>query len=161
MSEELNKRVEVQDSPNEAEDYISALNEMKKNTVSKDSYNKLKEENKRLLNSLVSGETMSVEVKPVDVNELRNKLFAEDADLNNVAFIDTALQLRTALMEQGEPDPFLPIGKRISPTEEDISCANRVATVLQECVDYAQGDSAAFTNELQRRTIDTSPMRRR
>ena len=55
----------------------------------------------------------------------------------------------------------MPVGKRITPTDEDISAANRVATVLQECVDYAQGDSQAFTNELQRRTIDTAPKKKR
>lgn len=57
-------------------------------------------------------------------------------------------------MAEGKPDPFLPVGNQIAPTDDDIAAAERVAKVLQECVDYADGDSAVFTNELQRRTID-------
>ena len=159
-NENLDLRVEANNSSDT--DYIEALKEMKQNSVSKESYNKLKEENKRLLKSLVDGETIQVEnfEKP-DINKLRKELFSKDAEFNNVDFISKALELRTALIDEGQPDPFLPIGKRITPTEEDISTANRVATVLQECLDYADGDSQAFTNEVQRRTIDTSPMRRR
>lgn len=142
-------------------DYIAALKELKDSTVSKDSYRKLKDENKRLLQSLVNGETIQAEVEKPDVAKLRKELFSQDANQSNVEFISKALELRTALIDAGEADPFLPVGKRITPTDEDVSTANRVATVLQECVDYAQGDSQAFTNELQRRTIDTAPMRRR
>jgi hypothetical protein len=40
------------------------------------------------------------------------------------------------------------------PTDEDVRTAQKVADVLQECVDYAEGDSAVFTNELQRRLVD-------
>ena len=57
-------------------------------------------------------------------------------------------------MAEGNPDPFLPVGKQILPTDEDVAAANRVADVLKECVDYAEGDSAVFTNELQRRLVD-------
>ena len=39
-------------------------------------------------------------------------------------------------------------------SEEKIATANKVADVLQQCVDYAEGDSAVFTNELQRRIVD-------
>ena len=58
------------------------------------------------------------------------------------------------MISEGKPDPFLPIGEQILPTDEDVAAANKVAAVLQECVDYAEGDSAVFTNELQRRLVD-------
>ena len=157
-NENLEQRVE---ESNPDTDYVAAIKELKEKTVSKESYQKLREENKKLLQSLVNGEQIQTEVEKPDINELRKELFNEDSNINNVTFISKALELRTALIENGEPDPFLPVGKRITPTDEDISAANRVATVLQECVDYAQGDSQAFTNELQRRTIDTAPTRRR
>ena len=57
-------------------------------------------------------------------------------------------------MSEGKPDPFLPVGSQILPDDADIAAANKVATVLQECVDYANGDSSVFTNELQRRLVD-------
>ena len=157
-NENLEQRVE---ESNPDTDYVAAIKELKEKTVSKESYQKLREENKKLLQSLVNGEQIQTEVEKPDINELRKELFNEDSNIDNVTFISKALELRTALIENGEPDPFLPVGKRITPTDEDISAANRVATVLQECVDYSQGDSQAFTNELQRRTIDTAPTRRR
>ena len=157
-NENLEQRVE---ESNPDTDYVAAIKELKEKTVSKESYQKLREENKKLLQSLVNGEQIQTEVEKPDINELRKELFNEDSNIDNVTFISKALELRTALIENGEPDPFLPVGKRITPTDEDISAANRVATVLQECVDYSQGDSQAFTNELQRHTIDTAPTRRR
>lgn len=66
------------------------------------------------------------------------------------------------LIESGNPDPFLPIGLRIAPTQEDIQAAERVADVLQQCLDYADGDNALFTAEFQRRTMNVPmPSRKR
>lgn len=156
---DLETRIEENSSDT---DYVAAIKELKQNTVSKESYQKLRDENKKLLQSLVNGESIQVEnLKKPSISELRQDLFSETQELNNVNFITKALELRNALIEAGETDPFLPVGKRITPTEEDISIANRVATVLQECVDYSEGDSAAFTAELTRRTIDTAPSVRR
>ena len=42
-------------------DYIEAIKEIKENSVDKETYLKLKEENKKLLNSLVNGETLPAE----------------------------------------------------------------------------------------------------
>ena len=52
---------------------------------------------------------------------------------------------------EGELDPFVPIGNKIKPTDDDFAKADKVAAVLQECVDYADGDSNVFTDELKRR----------
>lgn len=159
-NEELNS-VSQQENVVDTNDYIEAIKEMKQNSVSKEDYMKLKEENKQLLNSLVNGEIRQEEIKeePVDINKLRDDLF--NKELSNLDYISSALKLREELMKKGEPDPFLPAGKNILPTEEDISTANRVATVLQECVEYADGDSSVFTNELQRRMVDSTPIRRK
>lgn len=135
------------------DNYIEAIKEMKENTVAKEDYLKLKAENKQLLQSLVNGETREAEVKEqVDIQALRNDLF--NKDLSNLDYITNALQLRDALMEQGEKDPFLPYGKNILPTDDDIEKAEKVASVLKECVEIADGNSDVFTNELQRRLVD-------
>lgn len=143
-----------QEEVNDSIDYIEAIKEIKQNSVDREAYNKLREENKRLLNSLVNGESIDVKKEePVNIDELRDKLFNKES--TNLEYISNALKLREELMKQGKPDPFLPAGKNIIPTEEDIKTANRVAKVLQECVDYADGDSNVFTNELQRVTVDS------
>ena len=136
------------------QDYIAAINELKQNSVDRSKYDQLKAENKRLLDSIVNGtdigQVKAQEKKSID--ELRAAYLKEDQ--TNLEFVTNTLALREALIEKGEPDPFLPIGQKILPTEEDINTAKRVAQVLQECVDEADGDSEWFTNELQRRTVD-------
>ncbi len=149
-----------QENVEDGNNYIEAIKEMKANTVEKSAYLKLKEENRQLLNSLVRGDKIDVvKEEPVNIEELREKLFNQDS--TNLDYISNALKLRTALIEKGEKDPFLPYGKNIIPTDDDIATAERVATKLQECVDYANGDSNIFTNELQRIMVESSPITKR
>ena len=147
--------VNVEDNTN---DYIAQIKNLKENSVSKDDYNKLKADNKKLIDALANGTQMDAvgsKVSAVDkINECRTKLFSKGNNLTNLEYCDTALQLRDALIANGEKDPFLPSGHNVVTTESDNETANRVATVLKECIDYADGDSDIFTNELQRRTVD-------
>lgn len=137
-------------------DYVAALTEMRETTVPKEQYAQLKEENARLLRSLINGETIEADDAPSapDVEKLRSELFSGESQLSNLEYATKALELRAALIEQGKPDPFLPMGHQISPTATDIEAANRVAKVLKECVDAAEGDSTIFTSLLMRETVD-------
>ena len=143
----------------DATNYIEAIKEMKQNSVSKQAYDKLKEENKQLLDSLINGKEIELpkQKEPVDIDKIRSKLFDEDRPLSNLEYVSNALKLRDELLEMGERDPFLPYGQNISPTDEDIIKADKVATVMKECVEYAGGDAELFTNELMRRTNDAMP----
>ena len=154
---------EMMENLDNEQDYIQAIKDLKENTVSKDQYLKLKQENKKLIQSLVegTGEVSGAPAQKVDVDQLRKDLFTQNSSMTNLAYIDKALQLREALIERGEKDPFLPWGKNISPTDADISTANKVASVLQDCVDYADGDSSVFQSELQRVIEDTPAIMRR
>lgn len=153
--EEEENVVTVEDNTN---DYIAQIKNLKENSVSKDDYNKLKADNKKLIDALASGTQMDV-VEPKmsaveNINNLRKKLFSKGNNLNNLEYCQAAVELRDALIEKGERDPFLPFGHNVVITESDNETANRVATVMKECIDYADGDSDVFTNELQRRTVD-------
>ena len=153
--EENENVVTVEDNTS---DYIAQIKNLKENSVSKDDYNKLKADNKKLIDALASGTQMDVvepKVSAVDkINELRKKLFSKGSNLNNLEYCKTAVELRDALIANGERDSFLPFGHNVIATDSDIETANRVATVMKECIDYADGDSDIFTNELQRRTVD-------
>ena len=153
MSEELNN-LDQGNVDDTTVDYISAINELKQKTVDRSKYEELKAENKKLLESIVNGQQIDIaqQEPKKSTEELRKDWLNEDN--SNLQYIDNALKLREALIAEGKPDPFLPIGSQILPTDEDIKSANRVASILQECVDYAEGDSAVFTNELQRRLVD-------
>ena len=135
-------------------DYLAAINELKQNSVDRQKYEELKAENKKLLDSIVNGTEVALPAteEKKSIEELRAAYLKEDQ--NNLEYISNALKLREALMAEGKPDPFLPIGEQILPTDEDVAKAAHVAEVLQECVDYAEGDSNVFTNELQRRLVD-------
>jgi hypothetical protein len=56
------------EQPTEEVDYIAAIQELQNNTVSKDQYQKLREENKKLLDALVSGQQINVPAEePVNI----------------------------------------------------------------------------------------------
>ena len=135
-------------------DYLAAINELKQNSVDRSKYEELRAENKKLLDSIVNGTEVALPATEArkSVEELRSAYLKEDQ--TNLEFVTNALALREALMAEGKPDPFLPIGEQILPTDEDVKTAEKVASVLKECVDYAEGDTAVFTNELQRRLVD-------
>ena len=168
MNDELNNNVidEQQsvsgNNTGDTNSYIEAIKEMRKNSVAKADYERLQAENKELMKALVNGETIDIEPpKTVDVNALRNEIFDADKEMLNLEYVTKALELRDAVIEAGGDDPFLPHGNKIAPTAEDYEAAERVASVFKECVEYADGDSALFTQELMRRTIDVAPLMRK
>ena len=152
MAEQITTTVEEMNN----EQYIAAIEEMKANTVSRDAYNKLRNENKQLLDALVSGKEIPQEPqKKESVSDLRKKLFSGN-DMSNLEYVETALSLRNSLIEAGERDPFLPYGDKVDITAEQIEMANKVAAGLQDMVDFAEGDSGVFSAEYQRRVKDVA-----
>ena len=133
-------------------DYIEAIQTLKQNSVDREKYDALRAENKKLLDSIVNGQTVEVpaEEQHRDVNEIRDELFNHEH--TNLDYVKLALELRSTLIAKGERDPFLPYGAQIAPTVEDEQAAEKVAQIYQECIDYADGDPKLFTQELQRRT---------
>ena len=141
------------------QDYLAAIKELKENSVNRSEYEKLRAENKKLIDTVVNGlpgqeEQVVVKHSKEQIDDLRNELFNSPRELNNLEYVTKAMELREALIENGEPDPFLPVGKQISPTRDDLEGAEKVAQVYRECIEYAEGDSEVFTNELMRRTRD-------
>lgn len=138
------------------QDYLAAIKELKENSVDRSKYEELKAENKKLLESIVNGQEIDIEAPAKEsIQDIRNALFKENSGLSNLEYTQKALELRSRLMAEGKPDPFVPHSRDYTPTNEEIATGARVASVLQECIDYAEGDDVVFTNELQRRMIDT------
>jgi hypothetical protein len=158
MAEEK-KEIEKEKDPME-QDYLEQIEKLKENSVDKSQYNKLLEENRKLLNSIVKGQPLQQEQpkETVDVKKLRKELFSEDTNLSNLQYWEKALQLREAVMEKGGRDPFLPYGHHISPDSNDIQKVDNLVKVVKECIDYAKGDSRVFTIELDRRTNEAMPV---
>ena len=132
------------DDPKTAEEYAEFVKHLKETTVSKEEYDKVVEDKKTLAKALAEGadvpESAKQEEKP-DITELRKKfLKAGEKNLTNVEFVQTALELRKASMEAGEPDPFLPRGLKRKPDNSDYQGAQRVADFLEDCVEQSKDD---------------------
>lgn len=141
----------------DADNYIDIVTKLKENTVSKEDYEKLQEENKKLANTIANGLTVQPKEEPkkaeVDINELRKNFLKENQ--SNLEYAQNVLALRNALMENNpEDDPFLPKGHNINATEQDKIDAQNVADVLEQCIELADGNSDAFTIALQNRMVD-------
>ncbi len=143
------------EAPADDSNYIEAIQELKENTVDKAKYEKLKEENKQLLNALVKGETIEQE-KPIEAFDMHKEvdelLFGDNT---NLEYITKALRIRQHLIDSGKEDPFITQDPtQGTPTEAQRQTAANVAQVLQEMVDFADGDAGVFNAEYQRRIKD-------
>lgn len=159
MAEEI---LEQQQEQGMEQTYLDTIQEMKKNTVSREAYDKQLEENRRLLNALVEGSTLDKPAEPEQKRsaaDIRAELFG-GKDHSNLRYAELALELRDAVIAEGGIDPFVPQGKKIKATREDHESADFVADGLRHCIEYARGDSEVFTNELQRITDDVVISRR-
>ena len=147
------KKVETGKVDDMTQDYVSAIKEIKENSVDRSKYDALKAENKKLLNAIVNGQEVEGQANEPAQREpdaIRKELFGKEH--SNLEYAKLMLELRNSLISKGERDPFLPYGEQITPTLEDIEKAEKAAQIYQECIDYADGDSKLFTQELQRRT---------
>lgn len=141
---------------------LKALKEAKENSVPKADYEALKAEKDKIVSEIIngdggSGNGQTPPPEQPDIAKLREELYGPKcSDLSNLDYWKKTLELRKAVRDKGEPDPFLPIGTKISPTSDDIAKAEKVAEVVQECIDQCDGNSEVFTALLQSRTNNDS-----
>lgn len=161
LLDEENKTVETGEVVDNT-DYIEAIKSLKQNSVDRSKYDALKAENKKLLDSIVNGTEVALEVKKEEpsIKELREKVF-NNPNQTNLEYITNALNLRDALIENGEEDPFVASSSQYTPDANDYARANKVATVLREMVDTADGDPNVFLNEYQRRVKEVNIPKRK
>lgn len=144
---------------NDNQYYIDAIKEIQANSVSKERYNKLLDENKYLVDSLVKGESLApANSAPQEVRTLKDIMNDQKdcaAKGNQCGYIEYALEFRDKLLEETGEDCFVSRGANVTPTEESYRNAQKVADIYKECLDYANGDDKALINELQRRMVES------
>lgn len=156
MDETTNELINTTESTDQ--NYIDTIKKLKENSVEKDKYNKVIEENKQLLKALTESRPpeQKEEAPKVDIQKLRKELYEnEGKGLTNLQYIEKTLELRNALLEETGEDFFV---KRTNATSADYERAEKTATILQECVDFAKGDTNSFNAELQRRLEEKKPL---
>lgn len=137
------------------EDYIAKIQELKANTVSKEEYDTLRADNKKLLDAIVNGQTQAAaqtEKKPkVDVQALRSELYGGSYEGTDLDYMTKVLKLRKAIMDEGHPDPAVCNGAKTVASQADYDTCEQVCNTLQEIIDYADGDPQVFRMELVRK----------
>lgn len=161
MSDTNNERESGEEVMDAEEITAAALNELKNNSVSKAEYLKLQKQYAEALETIVNGRSIedeaSEEAEAPDVNALRETLYG-GKEMGACEYVSKTLELRQALIDNGETDPFLPVGKDVTISNDDVASADRVAKALKQCLEYANGDDGVFMNELQRILIDSAPV---
>lgn len=151
-----------------ADEYAEAIKNLKATTVSREEYDKLAQEKSTLVKALAGEgpvpDNVQKQAQPADVKELRKKfLEAGEENLSNADYIKTALELRKALIAEGELDPFIPSGAKVKPTLVDIEKAQQVADAFQSWIDNATDekgnlDKDLFDAFLKKGIADDSPL---
>ena len=162
MEEEVKSTNVSTDSISQSEMVDATIDAVKQRDEALSKLRDALEANKKLQNEIINGgyeSSTEEKEQPVDIQALRNDLFTKD--LSNLDYCTKALQLRNALIEKGENDPFLPIGEKIQPTDEDIKCAEKVADGLQRMIDESNGSPDAFNALYQSRVVDPVLPRKR
>lgn len=131
--------------------YISAIQEMRENTVDKRLYAKLKEERDTLIQAMANGETYATAEATQErtLAECREDFLKKTT--SQCEYIEKVLALRDAAMREGHPDPMVASGHYLTPTAADYQRAQEIADIYRECLDYADGDDKVFMNEINRR----------
>ncbi len=171
MEKEQEQRNDTNTDNEQEQDYLEAIQNLKDNTVSKEQYEKLRAENKKLLNAVLNDQKADNKEEPVEtVEQLQNDLKAikselanaQEKGMSNLEFTSKALKYREKAMKLGLQDPFVP-NTPTGPEENDFRSAERVAEVLQKCVDDAKGNPATFRNLFEQAVRDDSkiPMKRK
>ena len=139
---------------------LKVIEDMQNSMVSKEQYEALQADNRKLVQSIANGARVSSTVNEdtaVSAQELVNKMRSQGIttpELSNLEYVKTALQYRDAVLKEKGVDVFLPNGHTFVATETDIATAQHMADTLRECVDLADGNNTIFTAQLQSRLVD-------
>lgn len=157
MANETNTTIVDTPDTNNYQEYIDQINELKRTSVSRAEYDKIKEENRTLLSNLVNGTTSVVaeeaSVVRESLDELRARVFNNPK--NDLDYVAGILEIRDRIMEEGGADPFVNDNGRYHATEEDYRIAENTAEGLRHCVEVADGNNDVFLQEITRITRDT------
>ena len=142
------------------QDYLAQIQELKKNSVSRAQYNKQLEENRKLLNAIVSGDQIEKKEETKQMrtpDEVYNDFIVSDKPRSNVERAKLWIEYRESCKAAGEPDPYASNGTKIKPSAAEIASIDRAQAALEHCIEYSGGNDDIFTTELNRILVDTNP----
>lgn len=118
-------------------------------------------ENKKLLKDYLDGDLPPADEKdkPEEPTEeqLRESLYVKKDCKNNLEYFKKTLKLREKVMERGEIDPFVPVGKDMTPEQRHFDTASKIAEEIQSCIDACEDDPEQFNRLLDKKIIGGLP----
>lgn len=157
MTEQTNESSTLQETPGANTEIleVEALNQLKKqNDILMQQNAELNEAKKKYYDSILNNSVVETNEtpEPVDIDSLIIKL--KSGELTNREYIETALDIRDAMIEQEGVDPFLASGVKAEIKDTDYATADKVAEQLRQLVNDSNGDDAAFLSLYQSRVVD-------
>lgn len=155
-NQEENRIENIDPVEDTAQGYIQAIAEMKQNSVSRDKYNKLKEDNRQLLDALINGGRIEIptaeEKKSVQelVNEFHELAGRKKGKPLDIEFSEKFLEVRDAYIEETGEDPLLPS----NPSDIDYKNASDVEAFFRTCLEAADGNNDVFEREMSRHLVE-------
>ena len=146
---EIEEKIITEDGGTEDQDFnlLNEVEELRKNSVSKEQYQKLVEKNKMLMKRIVEGGGQEEKAnEPVDLQKIREEIFGDNVEtLSNREFWEKVLTLRHERLKEGV-DIFLPKGSRTRYTREDYESANKVDEIISQMLEDSKGDPRLFNS---------------
>lgn len=152
----MNENENLEQKDRTTEELLKAMDEMKKNSVPKEKFEKLEQDNALLIKQLAdgSGQTEQNEIKEtISDDELLERAFSQNGRSNLEHWTDI-IEYRKRKLAKGV-DPFIAnTTTRHTPDPASYAAAERVATEIEDCIKIADGDPAVFDVELGRRLAE-------
>jgi len=155
--EEILKQQQSDSGEVDNTDYITAIKELKENSVSKDKYDALAKEKKELLDALVNGQTIEQQNEnKLESREVYYKKYKKNEFSNDLEYWDNFLKLRKATMEEFGYDPcvtgsygFTPEGTKAESSYGEAETIEQQMQLIEDMVEEAHGNPAVFETLLQ------------
>lgn len=137
--------------------YIDAIKEIKQNSVSKEKYDALVAENKKLVDALVNGEEIETEQE----EELKPRLdyykaYKENEFNTDLDYWTNFLNLREATIKEYGKDPCVtgnyglsPEGERVEPAYGEAETIDQQLGIIKDMITEADGDPTVFSTLMQ------------
>ena len=126
-------------------DLLEEIKNLKKNSVSKEEYNKQVEKNKALMKQIINGGGREEKTdEPVDIDALRKEIFENPEGLSDRDFWKKTLTLRKERLEREGVDIFLPKGRKTRYTRDDLESAQHVADTIGQILEDTEENPNLF-----------------
>ena len=127
--------------------FIELARQAKENSVSKEEYNKVLEDNEKLQQYILEGKELEkkIETPKKTIAELTKELKREG--ITNLEYISTSLELRKRYLEEEGRDIF-------APNSDDAQQVHKSVETLEGWVKQADGNPAVFNALLEQNVVD-------